>query len=181
MRKKGTPPREPLTKECPQCGEVFQEPRLPSGFLIGPTSFARRKYCSVECQWHSMHQPTKSSRASRRTAQRICKRMGMTSCQDCGRVEPPLHAHHLDEDYFNNDPSNLTLLCSPCHGRRHRQVLPKRPCRICKRLYTPERENRGFVCGRPECKLAVLRENGRLYGAQAVRDRWQRRREEHAS
>lgn len=44
------------------------------------------------------------------------------TCQDCGIIqgEDPYNnitVHHRDHDTFNNDPSNLRVLCQKCHLR----------------------------------------------------------------
>jgi len=38
-------------------------------------------------------------------------------CEMCGGTARLVH--HKDEDPFNNNPSNLENLCSPCHGLKH--------------------------------------------------------------
>ena len=47
-------------------------------------------------------------------------------CQDCGRKPSTkqknykyFEVHHKDENYKNNDMSNLILLCKKCHHNRH--------------------------------------------------------------
>ncbi len=39
-------------------------------------------------------------------------------CVLCGVLEK-LHVHHKDQNVFNNDITNLILLCSSCHGKEH--------------------------------------------------------------
>lgn len=46
------------------------------------------------------------------------------SCQRCGEDCDPnfpgnLGVHHKDYDKKNNDPSNLVVLCWPCHKKTH--------------------------------------------------------------
>jgi len=43
-------------------------------------------------------------------------------CETCGRTasDPPYYiitVHHKDHNTFNNDPSNLVVLCQACHIR----------------------------------------------------------------
>lgn len=41
-------------------------------------------------------------------------------CEDCATIPDRsdlLHMHHEDDDTFNNAPSNLKLLCAPCHNK----------------------------------------------------------------
>ena len=39
-------------------------------------------------------------------------------CATCGTTKKLL-VHHIDGNHENNDPSNLKVLCSPCHSRLH--------------------------------------------------------------
>lgn len=40
-------------------------------------------------------------------------------CDVCGR-SGRLHRHHKDGSIWNNDPSNIALLCGVCHRAEHR-------------------------------------------------------------
>lgn len=65
-------------------------------------------------------------------------------CQHCN-LKPAKDRHHIDNNTYNNDPSNVALLCRKCHmiadGRlvalmkhlRH-DVKPPRPCKTCECL-----------------------------------------------
>ena len=44
-------------------------------------------------------------------------------CERCGA--PAEDRHHKDEDVYNNDPSNIELLCEPCHIRNHGNIPRK--------------------------------------------------------
>lgn len=51
------------------------------------------------------------------------------TCQRCWEVSDPwnaipLHTHHIDFDKGNSDPSNLRVLCIPCHHRTHLEGDP---------------------------------------------------------
>lgn len=49
------------------------------------------------------------------------KRKG-DSCEGCSFVAKhscQLDIHHIDENHFNNDPTNLQTLCANCHRLRH--------------------------------------------------------------
>lgn len=41
-------------------------------------------------------------------------------CGRCGSTEA-LVIHHIDGVHTNNTPSNLEVLCSPCHSSHHKQ------------------------------------------------------------
>lgn len=45
-------------------------------------------------------------------------------CARCGYDEFPMcvDVHHIDENHFNNDPSNLILLCPSCHRALHNNL-----------------------------------------------------------
>lgn len=51
------------------------------------------------------------------------------TCRHCGETKQRwgihLHVHHLDENKFNNSPSNLVSLCSKCHALFHSKNKPK--------------------------------------------------------
>lgn len=45
----------------------------------------------------------------------------LTACAACGAKngEAELHRHHIDENTLNNAPSNVVILCVPCHAAAH--------------------------------------------------------------
>ena len=44
----------------------------------------------------------------------------------------PLETHHIDYDPSNNDPANLLVLCSNCHGRATRREIDRKACLMIK-------------------------------------------------
>lgn len=48
------------------------------------------------------------------------KMIDKTHCNRCGATEQ-LVIHHRDGVHTNNIPSNLEVLCSPCHSSHHKQ------------------------------------------------------------
>ena len=38
-------------------------------------------------------------------------------CGACGATGVPLELHHRDHEHRNNAPTNLIVLCQPCHAR----------------------------------------------------------------
>lgn len=44
------------------------------------------------------------------------------NCEHCNLLvgRPKLVIHHKDGNHYNDDPSNLQLLCNSCHARHHR-------------------------------------------------------------
>lgn len=58
--------------------------------------------------------PTKEN-SWRMQAYRLIKAV---ECAHCGATSG-LQRHHIDEDITHNDPSNLMILCGPCHRLEH--------------------------------------------------------------
>jgi len=53
-------------------------------------------------------------------AREILESLGrsLTICEDCG-LEGEMMIHHVDRNPYNNNSSNLKVLCQNCHGREH--------------------------------------------------------------
>jgi len=51
------------------------------------------------------------------TREHLIKYSG-NKCSECNNQEF-LHVHHIDENYKNNDISNLVVLCKYCHAQKH--------------------------------------------------------------
>lgn len=51
----------------------------------------------------------------------ILKKLGrsLTICEACGLHSKKLSIHHIDHNPHNNNPSNLQVLCKPCHAKSH--------------------------------------------------------------
>jgi hypothetical protein len=63
-------------------------------------------------------------RTSRERALNILKRLGKTKCEiSNGYCLGRLEAHHIDKNPFNNEISNLTLLCNSHHKLADRRNL----------------------------------------------------------
>ncbi len=100
-------------KRCMICGCRLQRRRMPSGRLEDLGAFLRRQFCSLSCA---------NSRAkggtSRKAYHAQARKHRKTECESCG-CQTRLHVHHLNEDWRNNDPSNLQTLCIFCHQFWH--------------------------------------------------------------
>lgn len=49
-----------------------------------------------------------------------CIRRARGRCQECGRKEKHLHAHHLTYERLGHEKKDdLIALCSSCHAKRH--------------------------------------------------------------
>ncbi len=50
----------------------------------------------------------------------------LTVCERCNWVERQnLPIHHKDRDHFNNDSTNLEVLCHECHAKEHQHERPR--------------------------------------------------------
>lgn len=52
-------------------------------------------------------------------------------CEECGITEwrgqpAPLALHHIDKNHFNNNLSNLSILCENCHSLKHKNEAEKK-------------------------------------------------------
>ncbi len=86
-------------------------------------------------------------------------------CQRCGKTKK-LRIHHKDENSSNNDLSNLTLLCSECHGLEHRKgSRPKKgvnsECKKCGHswLYTGKNPMASCPCCGSKIKINKIKKN----------------------
>lgn len=52
-------------------------------------------------------------------------------CTACW-VKELLQVHHIDHDKFNNDDSNLLVLCFYCHAKEHKHMQNKKPAKWLK-------------------------------------------------
>jgi hypothetical protein len=98
-------------KSCERCGSRMRRKRF-NGRLEDMGAFKRRRYCSLHCanqrdrpkHWETYHWRARQHRKS--------------SCEACGSMEA-LHAHHVDGQPENNEPSNIQTLCVFCHNFLH--------------------------------------------------------------
>jgi hypothetical protein len=57
---------------------------------------------------------------SRQKALRLVKKLNWEmKCSVCGDNKNKIDVHHIDKNPFNNEISNLTLLCRFCHAKLH--------------------------------------------------------------
>lgn len=100
-------------KRCLICGARFQRQRFAGGQLEDYGRFMSRQFCSISCS---------SSRSkgglSRKAFHARARKLRKPTCEACGGSSK-LHAHHIDEDWRNNDPSNIQTLCVYCHQFWH--------------------------------------------------------------
>ena len=99
-------------KRCMICGCRFGRKRF-NGRLEDLTAFMARAFCSLTCA-NSRSKGGLSRKAFHARARKLRK----PACEACGDKRK-LHAHHVDEDWTNNDPSNVQTLCTYCHHFWH--------------------------------------------------------------
>lgn len=77
-------------------------------------AFKRRRYCDRACMAQGMHreQVTKGAHLAR------ARRHKKDACEECGTAVG-LHVHHEDNDWRNDDLTNLRTLCGSCHLKHH--------------------------------------------------------------
>lgn len=118
-------------KHCGFCGKMMSRKRLKGGVLESNLHFRRRKFCDRLCMRKSftMRGGQRSTESNSRASARLRMELliGLNTCQKCGSTDN-LDVHHIDENPFNNDLENLTLLCRSCHMKEHRGG---RKCSIC--------------------------------------------------
>ena len=123
--KKETPERY-----CEFCGKKLERKHLPNGDLEYLIHFGRRKFCDQMCMAKSFtgRELTPTEEAAWSTAharaRKICPK---GPCVKCGK-QKARDVHHKDENWRNNDPSNLERICRSCHGKEHRE---RSTCTIC--------------------------------------------------
>lgn len=126
---------------CPSCGAVLTRKRFPSG-LEDKRRFESRIYCDRKCMALGMVKDTPTLAALRWRASKLRG----DHCAECGTSER-LHAHHIDGDPSNNDPSNIVTLCASCHLLHHwrtgKKGRPRAACRVCGE---PARKHK--LCGK---------------------------------
>lgn len=100
-------------KRCLICGSRFWRKRFKSGTLEDYQAYLRRQFCSLSCA-NSRSKGGLSRKAYHARARKHKK----AQCECCG-ASTKLHVHHVDENWKNNDPSNLQTLCVFCHQFWH--------------------------------------------------------------
>ncbi len=150
----GRPTKPTPLKFCKFCGSKMERKKQPSGELEGLNSFNRRQYCNQQCFGSSLAKTPKTKEEAHTRARQVCQRV---SCNRCGETEF-LQVHHRDRNPFNNAPSNLEVLCIPCHREEHAKPTPQSTCAVCGTLFVAKsHRNRNKICS-AQC----AREFGRM-------------------
>lgn len=117
---------------CAYCGKELVRKYI-NGRLEEFASFKKRKYCDKVCSdngfsmKYSTDEFEREYRAAHHTSRNLAKRfLDKSHCELCGSTKN-LDVHHKDENYSNNNLSNLQILCRSCHIKIHRSNY----CIIC--------------------------------------------------
>lgn len=97
-------------KVCRICGETFYRRRYGKR-LEDRSRFLQREHCSQACA------------NSRDVVERLqhnarARRFLAEACEVCGGTHR-LAVHHIDENWANDERSNIQTLCQPCHSSHH--------------------------------------------------------------
>ena len=123
--------KETPLRYCQYCGVKLERKIFSNGRLEDVAVFCKRKYCNRLCMrkdWLKKEKGNQTYRNAHITAQKINELiLHKTVCENCGKIGK-LDVHHIDNDYQNNEPSNLMVLCRSCHNKEHKK---KGVCIIC--------------------------------------------------
>lgn len=106
------PAKPSQEKRCLMCGCRLARKRY-GDRLEDFQAYTRRRFCSLSCA-NSRTKGGLSRKAYHAQARKLRKKF----CEACGETRK-LHAHHVDEDWTNNDPPNIQTLCVFCHQYWH--------------------------------------------------------------
>lgn len=105
---------------CVICGALFR----------GDRGKKARRTCSPKCEKTLAVECRVNAKGDESTPQaargRARRRVVVQSCELCGcnASTRRLEVHHRDRNPYNNAPSNLQVLCIPCHKESHREGKP---------------------------------------------------------
>lgn len=135
--------KEDPEKYCVYCGERLHRKRI-NGRMEDMAIFKKRKYCDQLC----MARGQIKERATRSALLKRVEHLRKDACEMCGATEN-LATHHKDENWTNNDPSNLTTLCGSCHTKWHWEHGKK----------ASKRQSACKICGEPARKLDMCQKH----------------------
>ena len=106
-------------KMCAHCGQTMERKRFGTR-LEDPNVFMRRMYCDQKCMGAAFDAKPVKANPSWMTAHYHARKMCAPSpCTACGK-EGRTDVHHINGNWQDNRPENLTRLCRSCHIRTHR-------------------------------------------------------------
>ena len=126
-------PKVAEQRQCETCSKSLERRRNEAGRLEGFRDFMRRRFCSLSCA-----NSRSKGGASRKASHYHARKLRADSCEVCGSAKR-LQAHHIDENWKNNDPANLQTLCVFCHTFWHamHRRLGMTPTQPMPRLASP--------------------------------------------
>ena len=100
---------------------------------------------------------TGSRNTGYRRAQRTIPIFEDDKCDHCGGTTI-LQRHHKDGNAYNNNLTNVEILCQKCHVAEHMRMgtwgkgktLTPKECVVCGTPFQP-RKDRDKLCGHPSC------------------------------
>lgn len=116
-------------KSCDNCKQPLIRKKRTSGVWESPLQFSRRRFCNRACMGEHKAKRPAEVRAKARGRYYAQQMIAASQCELCETMEN-LIRHHRDENPTNNDPSNLQVLCRPCHNSLHKE-LRGLVCRVC--------------------------------------------------
>lgn len=115
-------------KYCAFCERRMARKRQRNGALESLQNFDRRKFCDRMCMAGGMASRPKTANPSWMTAHYHARNLVPPGpCRTCGTPDAS-DVHHVNEDWQDNEPSNLLRLCRSCHMKRHRT---RGACSVC--------------------------------------------------
>jgi len=106
-------PKAAEPRQCEHCLKTLERRRNEAGRLEGFRDFMRRRFCSLSCA------NSRSKGGTSRKASHYHARKQLAECCEACGTSKRLQAHHIDENWANNDPRNLQTLCVFCHAFWH--------------------------------------------------------------
>lgn len=150
---------------CQHCGKEIERGIGKNGLKEENYRYLSRKFCNSTCYGDFMNFRDLSPknleaivRLSRRTYAKRAKAYRKSHCERCG-TDKMLTVHHINKEWWNNDPSNLMTVCHPCHSKIHHEqgdikvpIGDRLPCRVCGAEYKPG-SSRGDLCNTHRLRL----------------------------
>lgn len=122
------------TKFCAACGAILRR-RIKDGRLEDLAELVKRKFCDRRCMARGFRGRFKQNVHPHQGRYRARTLVTKVACYRCGTTTRRLDVHHVDGNTLNNEPSNLMVLCRPCHLREEGRV-GRPPCKVCGRSST---------------------------------------------
>lgn len=117
------PKLKTVRNKCGFCNKPLVQKLFTWGKKETPLQLSRRKFCGLECNAGSQRGVWKVKNpkwmASHHRARRVLKKIGI--CEVCEKKHEKTDIHHIDNDWQNNDITNLQEICRGCHIRHHRK------------------------------------------------------------